>query len=148
MRWSQRAGEWWGRLGRGLVLLWLVGGLTPQALAAPVEVTPIETEAPVANPEADSQALAAASEAGSDPGLSAAESDPKTEEFTHDLDRYPSLDVPTKPWSYSGHYIFGLTRGLSEEDLPAWERGACMVGTVPLDLVGLPAALVAGLFGS
>ena len=78
MRWSQRAGEWWGRLGRGLVLLWLVGGLTPLALAAPVEVTPIETEAPVADPAADSQAWAADSDAGLDPGLSASESDSKT----------------------------------------------------------------------
>ncbi|MAJ60002.1 MAG: hypothetical protein CBC48_08480, partial [bacterium TMED88] len=143
MQWSQRAGGRWGQLGGGLAMLWLIGGLTPLALAAPLEVTPVEAEAPVADPEADSQALAAASEAGQAPGLSATESDAKTEEFTHDLDRYPNLDVPTKPWSYSGHSIFGLTRGLSEEDLSAWERGACMVGTVPLDLVGLPAALVA-----
>lgn len=141
-------GERWGRLGGGMALFWLVCGLAPLALAAPVGVEPVQAEAPVADPVADSQALAAASDAGQDPGLSAIESDAKAEEFTHNFNRYPSLDVPSKPWAYSGHYIFGLTRGLSEEDLPPLERGACMVGTVPLDLVGLPAALVAGLFGS
>ncbi|MCH2186089.1 hypothetical protein MK280_09480 [Myxococcota bacterium] len=148
MRCSQGSGDRWGRLGRVWALFWLVAGLTPWAIATEVAATPVEVESPAADPLAESEKLEAVSDAGQEPGLSAAESDSKTEEFAHDLNRYPSLEVPTQPWSYSGHYIFGLTRGLADEDLPAWERGACMVGTVPLDLVGLPAALVAGLFGS
>ena len=62
--------------------------------------------------------------------------------------KYPDLDVPTKPWAYDTGYIFGLTRGLSDEDLSTWERNASMAGTVPLDVVGLAPAAIAGLFGS
>ena len=147
MRWSQRVRRELALLGGTAALLWIAGGAT-QALASPTGSAPVEAEAPSFDPAADSAALEAVSDAGGNAGLSATESDSETEEFTHDLHRYPSLEVPTKPWSYSGHYIFGLTRGLSEEEQSAWGRGASMVGTVPLDLVGLPAALFAGLFGS
>ncbi len=66
----------------------------------------------------------------------------------NDPDRYPDLDVPTKPWSYDTVYFFGLTRGLDDEPLSTWGRRASMVGTVPLDVMGLPGAALAGLFGS
>lgn len=98
--------------------------------------------------EEETQTLEAASEAGDNLGLSAKESDAGSDRFAHDLKRYPNLDVPKKPWSYTGHYFFYLTRGLSENDLPAWEQGASMLGTVPLDLVGLPFAALAGFYGS
>ena len=65
-----------------------------------------------------------------------------------DPERYPRLDVPTKPWAYDTRYFFQLTRGLVEENLAPWCRRASMVGTVPLDVAVLPAAAVAGLFGS
>ena len=98
--------------------------------------------------EEETQTLEAASEVGDNLGLSATESDAGSDRFAHDLKRYPNLDVPKKPWSYTGHYFFYLTRGLSENDLPAWEQGASMLGTVPLDLVGLPFAALAGFYGS
>jgi hypothetical protein len=62
--------------------------------------------------------------------------------------RYPQMDVPTKPWAYDTSYFFGLTRGLDDEPLSTWCRRASMVGTVPVDVVGLPTAALAGLFGS
>lgn len=66
----------------------------------------------------------------------------------NDPDRYPDLDVPTKPWSYDTVYFFALTRGLDDEPLSTWGRRASMIGTVPLDVMGLPGAALAGLFGS
>jgi hypothetical protein len=65
-----------------------------------------------------------------------------------DPDRYPRLDVPTKPWAYDTAYFFQLTRGLGDEVKSTWGRRASMVGTVPIDVVGLPTAALAGLFGS
>lgn len=62
--------------------------------------------------------------------------------------RYPELDVPTKPWAYDTTYLFGLTRGLDDLRLSPWGRRASMVGTVPVDVVSLPTAAIAGLFGS
>lgn len=53
----------------------------------------------------------------------------------------------SNPWHYSTDPLFSLTRGLSEEQLPEAGRYALYVVTVPLDLVQLPAAAVAGLFG-
>lgn len=66
----------------------------------------------------------------------------------HDPEHYPSLEVPTKPWAYDTSSFFALTRGLDEETDSDWGRRASMVGTVPLDVVALPAAALAGLFGS
>lgn len=65
-----------------------------------------------------------------------------------DPEHYPSLDVPTKPWAYDTGHFFALTRGLEDERLSTWERRASMAGTIPLDVVGLPTAAIAGLFGS
>jgi hypothetical protein len=65
-----------------------------------------------------------------------------------DPEHYPSLDVPTRPWAYDTGYFFALTRGLEDERLSTWERRASMAGTVPLDVMGLPTAAIAGLFGS
>jgi hypothetical protein len=61
---------------------------------------------------------------------------------------YPKLDVPHPPWHYDTQYLFGLSRGLFHENVSGAVKGVSLVGTVPFDLVGLPFALVAGLFGS
>jgi hypothetical protein len=61
---------------------------------------------------------------------------------------YPVLDVPTKDWAYETDYFFGLTRGLSEERLTSTEKGLAMVGTITYDVISLPGAALAGLFGS
>jgi hypothetical protein len=63
-------------------------------------------------------------------------------------DRYPKLDVPTKPWAYATSYYFALTRGLEAEGLTGVRRGFAMVGTVPMDILTLPGAALAGLFGT
>jgi hypothetical protein len=62
--------------------------------------------------------------------------------------QYPVLDVPTKEWEYETDYFFGLTRGLSEERLTSTEKGLAMVGTITYDVISLPGAALAGLFGS
>ena len=61
---------------------------------------------------------------------------------------YPKLEVPKSPWKYDGQYFFGLSRGVFHEDVPGAVKGVSLLGTVPLDLVGVPFAAVAGLFGS
>lgn len=61
---------------------------------------------------------------------------------------YPVLDVPNPPWHYDTEYFFGLSRGLFHEDVPGAVKGVSLIGTVPLDLAGLPVAALAGLFGS
>ena len=60
---------------------------------------------------------------------------------------YPKLDVPNPSWKYDGQYFFGLSRGVFHEDVPGAVKGVSLLGTVPLDLVGVPFATVAGLFG-
>ena len=60
---------------------------------------------------------------------------------------YPKLDIPKTPWKYDGQYFFGLSRGVFQEDVPGAVKGVSLLGTVPLDLVGVPFATVAGLFG-
>lgn len=61
---------------------------------------------------------------------------------------YPELDVPNPPWRYDTQYFFGLSRGLFHEDISGAVKGVSLIGTVPLDLTGLPIAVCAGLFGS
>lgn len=61
---------------------------------------------------------------------------------------YPHLDVPHPAWHYDTDYFFGLSRGLFREDVPGVVKGLSLIGTVPLDLAGLPAATLAGLFGT
>lgn len=61
---------------------------------------------------------------------------------------YPDLDVPNPPWHYDTEYFFGLSRGVFRESIPGAIKGLSLIGTVPLDLAGLPVASLAGLFGS
>ena len=61
---------------------------------------------------------------------------------------YPHLDVPNPSWRYDTDYFFGLSRGVFHERIPGAIKGLSLIGTVPLDLAGLPAAALAGLFGS
>jgi hypothetical protein len=74
--------------------------------------------------------------------------DAPVEPTAHDPEHYPSLEVRTKPWEYDTSYFFALTRGLDEETDSTWGHRASMAGTVPLDLVCLPTAAIAGLFGT
>jgi hypothetical protein len=50
-------------------------------------------------------------------------------------------------WRYSTEYLFGVTRGLSDQEIPSWCEGAAWVVTVPFDIANLPFTVLAGLFG-
>jgi hypothetical protein len=66
-----------------------------------------------------------------------------------DPERYPTLDVPGVPWAYDTHYFFALTRGLEEAGVKSRvARSSAMVGTVVMDIVTLPGAALAGLYGT
>ncbi len=52
-----------------------------------------------------------------------------------------------RPWQYSTDYLFGITRGLEEQDTRVEFRRAAWIATVPLDVANLPFAALAGLFG-
>lgn len=60
----------------------------------------------------------------------------------------PKLDVPHPPWRYDTEYFFGLSRGVFKEHVPTGVKVVSLLGTVPLDLAGLPFAAIGGLFGS
>ena len=60
----------------------------------------------------------------------------------------PVLEIPHPPWKYGTYYLFGLSRGLFREDGPIGVKGVGLLGTVPLDLVGLPFAALGGFYGS
>jgi hypothetical protein len=130
----------------------LVVGLGPMASAdehdpgAGAAGTPMQTEA---TPETGGQ-TAGAGEPGVTTRVAVSEPEDTSDgpPLAGDPEHYPSLDVPSKPWAYDTGYFFALTRGLDEERLSTWERRASMAGTVPLDVVGLPTAAIAGLFGS
>ncbi len=63
-------------------------------------------------------------------------------------ERSSSLGGLYEPWRYDTGYFFGLSRGLWEEEgLSPGFRPAVLCLTLPLDLVILPAAALAGLFG-
>ena len=123
--------------GAAVVLLFaLFCALPGSALAEDPE--PAAAPAPMAEAEVETSNVA------SDEQVSAVYGAKPSE----DPDRYPELDTPTKPWRYDNRYLFQLTRGLGDLGLATWERVTCMVGTVPVDVVVLPVAAVAGLFGS
>ena len=50
-------------------------------------------------------------------------------------------------WHYGSDAIFGLSRGLEEAGVARGGRIALWFVTVPLDLMNLPAAVLAGLWG-
>ena len=50
-------------------------------------------------------------------------------------------------WRYNTEYLFGVTRGLKDQDIPPWCEGAAWVVTVPFDIANLPFTALAGLFG-
>ena len=52
-----------------------------------------------------------------------------------------------RDWSYDTGYLFGVTRGLNDQNVPRWCQGAAWIVSVPFDLANLPFAAVAGLFG-
>jgi hypothetical protein len=52
-----------------------------------------------------------------------------------------------RDWRYSTDYLFGVTRGLSEQGMPRWCEGAAWIATVPFDIANLPFAAIAGLLG-
>jgi len=53
----------------------------------------------------------------------------------------------SRAWRYNTEYLFGVTRGLSDQEIPRWCEGAAWVVTVPFDIANLPFATLAGLFG-
>lgn len=145
--------------GTGLVMLGLVG-----TAAADAQADPATTSAEAAAPGITAESAMTASGPGMEaeaadvargkPGpieehvAVVAPDDASHYAAANDPSRYPYLDVPTKPWAYDTAYFFGVTRGLQDEDLPKWGEWASMAGTIPLDVVGLPTAALAGLFGS
>ena len=50
-------------------------------------------------------------------------------------------------WRYNPDYLFGVTRGLRDQDISPWCEGAAWVVTVPFDIANLPFTVLAGLFG-
>ena len=50
-------------------------------------------------------------------------------------------------WRYNTEYLFGVTRGLKDQDIPPWCEGAAWAVTVPFDIANLPFTVLAGLFG-
>jgi hypothetical protein len=52
-----------------------------------------------------------------------------------------------RAWRYNTEYLFGVTRGLKDQDIPPWCEGAAWVVTVPFDIANLPFTVLAGLFG-
>ena len=50
-------------------------------------------------------------------------------------------------WRYNTEYIFGVTRGLKDQNIPPWCEGTAWIVTVPLDIANLPFTALAGLFG-
>ena len=60
----------------------------------------------------------------------------------------PVLEIPHSPWKYGTDYFFGLSRGLFREDVPTGVKAVGLLGSVPLDLVGLPFAALGGFYGS
>ena len=58
------------------------------------------------------------------------------------------LEIPHPPWKYDTDYFFGLSRGLFREDVPTGVKAVGLLGSVPLDLVGLPFAALGGFYGS
>lgn len=138
-----------GRIRCGLLLsVVMIAGSTAAARAEtqPTTATTVEAVAPTTSEAAGPAAM---SSTDTDPDRAGANADANATDWAApDPARYPQLDVPTKPWAYDTIYFFALTRGLDEERLSTWGRRASMVGTVPLDVVGLPTAALAGLFGS
>jgi len=53
----------------------------------------------------------------------------------------------SQPWRYSTDYLFGVTRGLKDQQIPPWCERAAWLVTVPFDVANLPFAALAGLFG-
>ena len=50
-------------------------------------------------------------------------------------------------WRYNTEYLFGVTRGLKDENIPPMCERASWVVTVPFDIANLPFTALAGLFG-
>jgi len=59
----------------------------------------------------------------------------------------PATGESGEGWHYETGYLFGVTRGLPEAGIRGGWRYAAMVLTVPFDVVTLPIAALAGLFG-
>ena len=61
----------------------------------------------------------------------------------------PALDEwrDQRDWRYSTDYLFGVTRGLEQQNIPLLCRRAAWIVTLPLDVANLPFAAAAGLFG-
>lgn len=85
-------------------------------------------------------------------GAAPARADEATEPLRVDFPR-PENDPALRkwraehPWRYDTGYLFGVTRGLETAVVSRRWRPALWIVTVPFDLVNLPVAAVAGLFG-
>jgi hypothetical protein len=53
----------------------------------------------------------------------------------------------SRSWRYSTDYLFGVTRGLKDQDIPPFCERAAWIVTVPFDIANLPFTALAGLFG-
>ena len=52
-----------------------------------------------------------------------------------------------RDWRYNTEYIFGVTRGLKDENIPPMCERVAWIVTVPFDIANLPFTVLAGLFG-
>jgi hypothetical protein len=52
-----------------------------------------------------------------------------------------------RSWRYSTEYLFGVTRGLGDNNIPPFCERAAWLVTIPFDIANLPFSALAGLFG-
>ena len=52
-----------------------------------------------------------------------------------------------RAWHYNTEYLFGVTRGLKDQNIPPMCERAAWIVTVPFDIANLPFTALAGLFG-
>ena len=50
-------------------------------------------------------------------------------------------------WRYNTEYLFGVTRGLKDQNIPPYCEKTAWILTVPFDIANLPFTALAGLFG-
>jgi hypothetical protein len=93
-------------------------------------------------------AMFAALALASPPARAEASDTPLRKDFPRPSDN-PALEQwrEGRSWRYGTEYLFGVTRGLEDENIPLWCGRAAWIVTVPFDIANLPFTALAGLFG-
>ena len=82
------------------------------------------------------------------PARADASDEPLRKDFPKPSDN-PALEKwrDGRVWRYNTEYLFGVTRGLKDQEIPRWCEGSAWIVTVPFDIANLPLTALAGLFG-